>query len=239
MSTIKRLIFDIETVGDDFDSFDEATKKELTRWIKRQSQSDEAYEAALTDLKAGLGFSPLTGQIITIGVLDYYTGKGVVYFQAPDKKIAAATDGDISYKSMTEAQMLDNFWKGALKYQQFITFNGRQFDVPFLMIRSAVHNLRPTKDLLRNRYLSYQNADALHIDLYDQLNFYGAMGRRGTLHNFSRIFGIDSPKDKGMAGDEVAEYFKKGKYLEIAKYNARDLFATKALFDKWDQYLRF
>jgi hypothetical protein len=41
-----------------------------------------------------------------------------------------------------------------------------------------------------------------------------------------------------MGGADVAPYFKAGKGLEIAKYNAQDLKATASLFHKWDQFLR-
>ena len=65
------LIFDIETVGQDFDSLDKVTRANLTRWIKREAGNNESkYNVLLTDLKEGLGFSPLTGEIVAIGVFD-------------------------------------------------------------------------------------------------------------------------------------------------------------------------
>lgn len=236
---IRRLIVDIETIGDDFATYDETTQKELVRWIKQESRTEEAFNAALEDVKRGLGFSPLTGEIACLGALDYDTGKATVYFQAPTEKLKEFTEDNVTYKPMSEAQMLDAFWKLALQYQQFVTFNGRQFDMPFIFLRSAIHGIRPTKDVMRNRYISYQDAQAVHIDLYDQLTFYGAMIRKGTLHRFVRAFGIESPKDGDISGDEVTASFRAGRYLDIAKYNARDLYATRALFDKWDNYLRF
>ena len=60
MSTAtNKLVIDIETIGEDFDTLDHATQENLTRWIKRDSESDEEYKMALEDLKNGLGFSPL------------------------------------------------------------------------------------------------------------------------------------------------------------------------------------
>ncbi len=238
MST-QKLIFDIETIGVDFDRLDEATQEGLTRWIKRESSGDDEYKVALEELKQGLGFSPLTGEIVAIGVLDYHQEKGVVYFQAPNKGLKEFTDGAITYKPMTEKQMLEAFWKGALNYQQFITFNGRQFDAPFLALRSAINGIRPTKDLNRARYLYQQTPDAVHIDLYDQLSFYGATRRKGSLHLYCKAFDIKSPKEEGVTGDEVGELFKRERYEDIARYNAGDLFATKELYDRWDSYLRF
>ena len=86
MSTTNKVILDIETVGEDFDTLDKATRENLTRWIKRDSDSEEEYKVALEDLKNGLGFSPLTGQIVAIGVLDAHKNEGAVYYQAPGQK---------------------------------------------------------------------------------------------------------------------------------------------------------
>ena len=236
MSTSK-LIFDIETVGADFDSFDETTQELLTRWIKRESENDEEYRAALKNLKEELGFSPLTAEIVVIGTLDYEKNQGGIYFQAPGENIGDFTENGIKFKQMTEKEMLEHFWKEiAPKYQEFVSFNGRQFDGPFMMIRSACHGIRPTKNLSESRYF-YQQRTCVHTDLADQLSFQGNLRKRGSLHMWSRLFGIKSPKEDGVSGDDVAEMFKNKKYAEIAKYNAGDLRATKELYEKWISYL--
>ena len=239
MSNPKKIVFDIETVGEDFDSLDETTRENLTRWLERESSSEEEYAAGLKDLKDGLGFSPLTGEIVAIGVLDVHENKGAVYFQSPKKKTAEFSEGDMKFKPVTEKEMLQSFWGLAEKHEHFVTFNGRAFDVPFLMIRSAVHNVRSSKDLMRGRYLYQQDPRAIHIDLFDQLSFYGALRRRGSLHLWTRAFGIKSPKESGVTGDDVGRLFKEKKYEEIARYNAEDLFATRELFNRWNDYLRF
>lgn len=235
----KKLIFDIETVGENFDELDKITQEALTRWIKKESANEEDYKIALEDLKNGLGFSPLTGQIAAIGVLDYDLNKGVVYFQSPGQKLGESEENNIIFKPMAEKEMLHNFWLGARKYQEFISFNGRVFDAPFLMIRSAIHGLRPTKDLMRGRYLYQQLEKAKHIDLLEQLTFYGALRRKGGLHLWSRAFGIDSPKAQGITGDDVGKLFKQGKFLEIAKYNVGDLLATRELYERYKKYVAF
>lgn len=234
-----KLIFDIETIGEDFDSLDETTQEVLTRWIKKTSASEKDYKVALEELKEDLGFSPLTGEIVAIGVLDYEKDKGTVYFQAPGEKIKNFEEGNITFKQMDEKEMLEHFWKGAEQYREFISFNGRAFDAPFMMIRSAIHKVRPTKDLTRARYLYQQNPSAIHIDLFDQLTFYGALRRKGGLHLWSRAFGIKSPKADGISGDDVARLFKEKKFKEIAKYNVGDLYATKELYEYWQEYIRF
>lgn len=230
-----KLVFDIETIGEDFDSLDHTTQEVLTRWLKKESTGEEEYRAGLEELKNGLGFSPLTGEIVTVGVLDVELNKGAVYYQSPDKNTEDFEEDGIKFKAMSEKEMLEKFWEGAKKYQQFITFNGRAFDVPFLMMRSAVHRIRPSINLMPPRYSSA----SAHIDLLDQLTFYGAVRKKGNLHLWARTFGIKSPKDEGVTGEDVGGLFRDGKYLEIAKYNVGDLRATRELYMIWDKYVRF
>ena len=236
---MSKLIFDIETVGENFDELDETTKETLTKWIKKESKSDTEYQKELQELKDGLGVSPLTGEVVVIGVLDCEKNKGAVYFQAPGEKIEETEENGIKFKQVSEEEMLDNFWTVAKSYQEFISFNGRAFDVPFLMVRSAIRGVRPSKDLMSNRYLNSQKYDSKHIDLLDQLSFYGAVWKKGNLHLWSRAFGIESPKAQGITGEDVGKLFKEKKFLDIAKYNTGDLFATKQLYEYWEKFLKF
>jgi len=234
-----KLIFDIETVGENFDALDITTQEILTRWIRKESDSEEEYKILLEELKSGLGFSPLTGEIVAVGVLDYETDRGAVYFQAPGQKLKSFEEDGIVFKSMNEREILENFWRLARGYDEFITFNGRAFDAPFLMVRSAIHKIRPTKDLMSNRYVNSQIYNAKHVDLLDQLTFYGAVRKKGNLHLWTRAFGIKSPKADGVSGEDIGHLFREGKFETIARYNVGDLRATKELYDYWQKYIKF
>ncbi len=234
------LVFDIETVGEDFDTLDETSQEVLTRWIKREAESGEGYAAALADLKNGMGFSPLTGEIVAIGIRDVEREKGAVYFQPSKKgKEQNFEEGDCKFEVMSEQDMLKKFWDVVEKYDTFVTFNGRAFDVPFLMIRSALQGIRPSKNLLANRYLNYHPSNARHIDLLDQLTFYGALRKKGSLHLWCRAFGIESPKAQGVDGDDVKALYENGRSADIARYNARDLLATTELYARYVEFLQF
>ncbi len=233
-----KIIFDIETIGEDFEEMDETTQEVLTRWIEKSASNDEEKKVKMSEMKEGMGFSPMTGEIVAIGVLDAETEKGAVYFQAPDSDIKEFEKDGIKYKTGSEKEILEEFWRVVEHADEFVSFNGRGFDVPFLAIRSAIHKIRPSKNLLANRYLNLQPREAKHIDLMDQLTFYGAVWKRPNLHITCRAFGIKSPKEDGVTGDDVTALFKEKKFLEIAKYNARDLFSTRELFLYWEKYLR-
>src|SRR5581483_7197359 len=169
---------------------------------------------------------PLTGEIVAVGVLDAEKNKGAVFYQSPDVKQKEIEEEGIKLKAMSEKEMLEAFWEGATEYDEFVSFNGRMFDAPFLAVRSAINGVRPSCDLLSNRYTSLQRG-VRHVDLRDQLSFYGAMRRPGSLHLWCRAFGIESPKAGGVSGDDVSTLFKNKKYLDIARYNVGDLRATK------------
>ena len=64
---MNKLVFDIETIGENYDELDEKTQEILTRWIKKESSNEDDYRIALEELKEGLGFSPLTGEVVAIG----------------------------------------------------------------------------------------------------------------------------------------------------------------------------
>lgn len=232
---MSKLVFDIETIGEDFDYLDKTTQDSLTHWLKKESDSEGEYQIALEDLKAGLGFSPLTGQIAAIGVLDIERNIGAVYYQSPDKPEKDFEENGITFRAMGEQDMLQKFWEGAAKYQQLVSFNGRAFDAPFLAVRSAVHGLRPSLNLMPYRYAT----DTPHLDLLDQLTFYGSVRKKGNLHLWSRVFGIASPKAAGVTGEDVGQLFKDRKFVDIARYNVGDLRATRELYLIWEKFIRF
>lgn len=231
------LIFDIETVGEPWEVMDETTQGVLTRWIDHTATSEGERASRIDDLKAELGFSPLTGFVVAIGLYDLERRQGAVYYTGEGSEVDERHD-DYVLKQRTEKEMLEDFWEGANSYDTFVTFNGRCFDVPFLLHRSVAHGIKPTQNLMSGRYL-YQQKTVKHIDLQDQLTFYGAVRRKPSLHLFCRAFGIESPKAQGVSGDDVAELFREKKFRDIARYNIRDVVATTELYQKWLEYLSF
>ena len=66
VSTLRKLVFDIETIGENFDALDKVTQDSLTRWLEREAYDKEEYTRLLQDIKDGLGFSPLTGEVVDV-----------------------------------------------------------------------------------------------------------------------------------------------------------------------------
>ncbi len=228
------LLFDIETVGDAWESFDETTQHALTRWVEKTARSKDEHKMLTDDIKQGLGFSPLTGKIVAIGLYDLEREQGAVYYTGEGTETDVVAEQFV-LKQRSEKEMLRDFWEGAKSYSTFVTFNGRCFDVPFLIHRAAIHGIAPSVNLMEGRY-PYQQKTVRHVDLQDEMTFYGAMQRKGNLHLFCRAYGIESPKQEGVSGDDVAELFARKKFRDIARYNVRDVVATTELYKKWVQY---
>ena len=173
---MRTLIFDVETVGESWDDLDMTTKTSLSRWVERSVKNNDERELQMKDLRDGLGFSPLTGHVVAIGLYDLERAQGAVYYigadNTPDEDV-----GDFILKVRSEVEILREFWEGALEYDTFVTFNGRAFDMPFIIHRSLAHGVRPSRELMKYRYLSQQSVP-YHIDLQDELTFYGTMSRR-------------------------------------------------------------
>jgi len=220
---MRNIVFDIETAGYNFDSLPETVQTYILKYaINKEEEEAE---------KEKLGLWPLTGQVITIAMLYDDTQEGYVFFQAPNKEIKSFEDDKIKFITGTESLILKNFWKVILDCDKFITFNGRGFDCPFILIRSAIHNIKATRNLMPSRYSVSE-----HIDLMDQLTFYGAVRKRFSLDMWCQAFNIESPK-QNYTGYDVGNLFRQERFLDIAKYCLSDVNATLKLYKYWDKYI--
>jgi uncharacterized protein YprB with RNaseH-like and TPR domain len=174
---------------------------------------------------------PTTAQIITIGMLNPETNHAKILFQADDKETVTSADQTVQFVSGSEKEILEQFWADIVRYNQFITFNGRSFDCPFLMLRSAILQVQPTRDLMPYRYDA-----SIHCDLLEQFTFYGAM-RKFNLDFYCKSFEIESPKTQGVTGLDMKRLFEEKRFRDIAEYNLRDLKTTTALFHRWESFL--
>src|SRR5581483_5655524 len=110
MNFMSKLVFDIETVGVDFEGLDPQAQE----YLLKAARTDE--ERALVPDQ--LSFSPLTGKIVAIAVLNPDTNKGAVYFQAPGQESQETEEDGVTYISGTEPEILERFWKTAAYYDQ-------------------------------------------------------------------------------------------------------------------------
>jgi DNA polymerase elongation subunit (family B) len=220
---MSRVVIDIETLGFPIESFDSIQQEYLLKFSDTEEKRTETIQK--------LSLFPTTAQILAIGMFNPDTNRGKVLFQSEPAIDEQSSDGSVHFLSGSEQELLQVFWHDLAHYQQFITFNGRGFDCPFLMLRSAMLGVNPSCNLMPYRYDA-----AVHCDLLDQLTFYGAL-RKFNLDFYCKCFGIVSPKSHGITGLDLRDLFERKKYREIAEYNLGDLKATAELFTRWNHYL--
>ena len=238
------LIFDIETIPQNFDSLSESQQE----YILRNTQIDEEKEKK----KDEMALSPITARVICIGlqIMEHRNNDFILLKRGAYSLDDNLKDGERIADSLSngddcfftnEKTMMENFWQRLKDNENIhlISFNGRNFDAPFLMLRSALLGIRPSRNLMSGTKFNYP----YHTDLIDELTFYNpsAYGatRRFNFDFFTRAFGVTSPKSEGIDGSKVAQYFKDGKIKEIAEYCLRDVTATWELYKIWRERLKF
>ena len=228
------LVFDIETSAVPLDSFDESSQEYLMRPANNLPAGEEQ-EAKREELTRMMNLWPFTAQVVCIAMINAETLRGQVIFIADDFESNTRDVTGVEFTPvMDEVELLNQFLAVASHYDKVVTFNGRQFDVPFLYLRSAQLDVPIT----RKNWLGYRFATEPHCDLAEQLTFYNVSGRSGAARRFNldfycRVFGVDSPKSHGVTGMDVNELMEEERYGEIAEYCLRDVFATVKLFDIW------
>ena len=224
---MKKLVIDIETVGTPWEEHDPYVREYLIKGMNEAEAEEEKRRGAL---------SPFTGRIVAIGVVNAETGRSCAMYEVPGQaEVITVKDGNRTMISGTERQILEKFWEYLDRDDRFISFNGRQFDGPFLMIRSAIQGIPPKRDLVGNRYRFHPNCD-----LREVLNFNGTLNPRQMRFNLDlacKTFGIVSSKTEGMDGRAVETMYRAGRYEEIATYCLEDVRATCELYLKLEKTL--
>ncbi|HWZ86294.1 MAG TPA: ribonuclease H-like domain-containing protein [Thermoanaerobaculia bacterium] len=218
------VVLDIETAGHSWDSLDDAQKT----YLRKNARTDEEKQR----LPEMLSLWPLTGKIIVVAMLNSETGRGRIWYEKADGRTEeTSADGRFKFVGDSEPVFLAEFWKAMRRFQRFVTFNGRGFDGPFLMLRSAALGIPATRNLVGYRY-----ALRPHTDLLEAITFFGA-SRKWNLDFACKAFGVESPKEQGMDGFSVGPYYRAGRIREIAAYCRRDVEATAGLFQKLEKTL--
>lgn len=232
------IVFDIETSSVNWDDLSNSQQEYL---IRRAETTEE-----IEKIKFEMSLSPFTAQVVCIGLIFAQKNEiGELEIKAKSAFSANnAFDSDIQTEKTeladgtinitgSEKVILEKFWKTLEGHPKatLLSFNGRNFDCPFLMLRSALLRVKASRNLMQGTKFNYDR----HIDLADQLTFFSGSfygpTRRYNFDFYSQAFGIESPKSAGVDGSMVPQLFRDGKTDVIAEYCMRDVVAT------WELYL--
>lgn len=209
MPTPTTVVVDIETVGQDSGRLPPRALEILLR----DAQTEEDRE----QIESRFALDPSTGSIVCIGV----------YWIEVERSRAYCL-GD-------EVELLSSFWSdlAQIRPTRFVTFNGKSFDFPYIIVRSAILGVPSPRNITLD---TRRFATDRHFDVREALTNYDRY-RKGTLEYFCEIFGVPSPKG-GLDGSRVGEYFSEGRLGEIAEYCLADCRATAELYRRIRPYFR-
>lgn len=224
------LVIDIETCGMELEELSDSQQEFLLRYAGEESD-EESRIAKIEEVKRQLSLYPFTAELITLALMNLKSGKTIVLCNSPIEEEYVIEEKKLKYKLTSEKEILGTFWTYVENTTRIISFNGRSFDIPFLIMRSVMLGVKPSKNLVGNRY-----DNSLHIDLLEQFTFHG-LTRKFNLDFYCKSFGVESPKSKGITGMEVKELYHAGRIKEIGVYCADDVRATFELYNIWKSYL--
>lgn len=224
-TNVATVAFDIEVAGLPWEDVDDATREYL---LGRASDAE-----AREGIPNRTALYPGLGKVIAIGLWLIEQDRGLILLEGesePEKAWDRVSSTKIFRGS--EEEILARFWKVVAKRgtgrrpSRLVTYNGRTYDGPTLMIRSAQLGVRVSRHLVPYRY-----DVAEHCDLMDVLGFMGAVRATYPLDYWCRRFGIESPKG-GLDGSKVAAAYAAGRIEDIGEYCLRDVRATAQLFTR-------
>jgi len=213
---VAHLIFDVESVADG-----ELVSK--VRYPEQDLSPAEAiatYQDELVETR-GTTFIPHTFQV-PIAV--------VIAKLAPDLRL-------IDLVSLDEPEfrshiITEHFWRGweMYKYPQWVTFNGRSFDMPLMELAAFRYGIPLGKWFGGEGYKARRNRfnTAAHLDLQELLTNFGAARCNGGLNLMAQLLG--KPGKIDTRGDQVQQLYDDGQLQAISDYCRCDVLDTYFVF---------
>ena len=149
--------------------------------------------------------------------------------------------GDFGEGQDDEESIIRHFFRFVEeKNPKLVSFNGRGFDMPMLLIRAMKYNIsfpawfdQNNPMLNKSKWENYRQrfAEHFHMDLLDSMGSFGAV-RNLKLDTLCTMAGIPGKYD--VSGDQVLELYYEGKLDLIKEYCQSDVLNTYWLYLKYE-----
>ena len=153
--------------------------------------------------------------IETTGLLPCYSNQITCFAGKTHEGLSMVCSGE------DEAKLLKSIFKWLIEFSpkeyMFITKNGKQFDIPFIIIRNYIIN-----GIKSNNFIL--NFD--HYDLHELTN------RWVSLEDMAKVLGFPENERKIGNGKVAIELFHAKRFEELEKYCLRDVELTEKVYKK-------
>jgi hypothetical protein len=228
-----RLVWDLECVSD-WPNLAATTQAKLRARHERLERKLPAECRALPehDPERAAALNPWTAQIVCVALYEPDRQCGRVLYRTPgNQNLALLAPPHWAYEHFaSERLLLERFWTILARNAgaTLVGFNSRGYDGLLVFIRSFIHDVEATVNVLPYRYSTREV-----LDLQDVLGGWNGGGKTPGLDLVCELSGIRSSKGEGLDGAGVQRAWDAGRIAEIVRYCAEDTRATAELADRW------
>ena len=213
MTKRKVITFDVETITDS-SVIPLLPPIEPDSRLKDPKKIEENVKKKEIDRNSKLGLDPATARICCFGW--HVDGK-------TDSIMLQEESGD------AEKMLLNGAWKVLVEGDHFVTFNGNNFDIPVLLMRSLVNRVKPAINISTKKYTIINHTDVRAV--LSRWDNYA----KGTLDFYSRLLLGETPKGD-FDGSQVQDMWDMQLFDDIAEYCQKDCEMTFRIYELITQY---
>jgi DNA polymerase elongation subunit (family B) len=157
------------------------------------------------------GLDRSLGQIVCVGLIVLDGGK----------------EREISFVGSDEINILNNIWAELKPMDYLIGHNLLGFDLPFLLARSTIRKVKPTRKFDFRKYSTSAIFDTMQVwanwtmDQYPKLDLLAA------------VLGLEG---KSGSGNQVAEWVHEEQWERIREYCMQDVRLTRDIYHRMRKY---
>lgn len=183
------------------------------------------YVEKIKEEEKKFALSPMTGRVILVGLMtDSETVASEIqaekYMETGFSYRALGFGGENERELLIKTmEVLERIFRSQ-DYEFLVTYNGKRFDLPFLIYRSLIYNIDKPFSMPNITELLNPYNNVYHIDLFDNTV-------NGRLTEWSFICGDTNELDAN--GGDIFNMFEAGEYQKIIDKNKIDCFQTGLL----------
>lgn len=124
----------------------------------------------------------------------------------------------------SEKKLLQDAWEVLNEFDHYTTFNGYGFDVPVLLMRSAIHRVRPSVNISTKKYNIFNHTDSRMV--------FGGWDKftKGKLPFYSQLLLSEKMNDE-FTGEDVQMLWDMELYSDIFDHCEEDCRQTYKLYE--------
>ena len=211
------LVIDIETIPN-MDVIDLLPEPKADARLKDRVKIAADIEKKKAEAVGKMGLDPNFGRVCVIGYAERPGGEQPA---TRDDHMSEATDEE-------EARILTAFWETVRVCDRIGSFNGAGFDIPFILRRSWLLGVRPTRKFETVPWRC-ATGESNHVDVRLALSL-GDAKAKGTMDLYGKLK-LGRGKTDGMDGSQVWDYWQEGRVDEICEYCREDCATTFGLLE--------